>query len=461
MNRLLILSGLLLSAYYTVAVAVPTFSNCKEGRDRINLSEAIVHQIEKTLFPADTVWVTDFGAKPNVAFNSQPAITSAIETCAEAGGGVVAISGGTFFSKGPISLKSNVNLCVARDSKLLFSADPDDYLPAVFTRWEGVEIYNYSPMIYSINQENVAITGEGVIDGNAAEIWSTYREKQFPAQNRLRDQGSTQLPVEERRFGRGDYLRPPFVQFIDCHRIMVEGITFTNSPFWILHPVYCSDFVIREVNFSSMNINNDGIDVDSSMNGLIEACTFNTGDDAIVFKSGRDRDGWRVGKPTRNIVVRNCSVLHALHGIAFGSEISGGIENVFIDNITMGTVKNMAIQFKANKDRGGYAKDIWIKNVEVGQVEGDLFFFTNNYHGYRGGNAPTAFYDICIENVTCQSANRVIQMQGLEESPLNRISFQNISVENADCIFGEMQNFSDIVLDNFSVSGEMIRLNKN
>lgn len=444
-----------------VFIVFVLWGNKTNGQLNFSAAESIVNQIEKISFPSDTFWVTGYGAKTDGVSDSRPFILKAIEDCSKNGGGVVLFSGGTFFCKGSISLKSNVNLHIAGGTTLLFSSEPDDYLPAVFTRWEGVEIFNYSPLIYTAEQENVAITGKGIIDGNASETWSNFRSKQGPAQNRAREFGAKQNPVKERIFGKGDFLRPSFVQFIHCRRILVEGVTFKNSPFWILHPVYCSDFVIRNVEFISMNINNDGIDVDSSINGLIEGCSFITGDDAVVFKSGRDHDGWRVGKPTQNIVVRNCSAPKVLHGIAFGSELSGGIENIFVENFRMGKVRSKAIQFKANKDRGGYVKNIHIRNVEVDESEGDLFYFTNNYHGYRGGEAPSAFHDIYIENVSCRYANSVIHLQGLSESLLDKIMFRNITVENAGNVFGEMENFRNVVFNRFLVSGEEINLEDN
>jgi polygalacturonase len=450
-----------ISFFLGTVIVFVFFGNKINGQLNFSAAKTIVNQIERISFPTDTFWVTGFGAKIDGIFDNRPSILKAIEDCSKKGGGVVMLSGGTFFCKGPISLKSNVNLHIADGATLLFSSEPDDYLPAVFTRWEGVEIYNYSPLIYTAEQENVAITGEGIIDGNASETWSTFRSKQGPAQNRAREFGAEQVPVKERIFGNGYFLRPSFVQFIYCSRILVEGVTFKNSPFWILHPVYCSDFVIRNVEFISMNINNDGIDVDSSINGLIEECSFTTGDDAVVFKSGRDQDGWRVRKPTQNIVVRNCLAPQALHGIAFGSELSGGIENIFVENFRMGKVRSKAIQFKANKDRGGYVKNIYIRNVEVDESEGDLFYFTNNYHGYRGGDAPSAFHDIYIENVSCRYANSVIHLQGLSESPLDKITFQNITVEKAGNVFGKMENFRNVEFKRFLVSGEKIKLQVN
>lgn len=418
----------------------------------------IVDQIRRTHFPADTFQIVTFGAKGDGVFDSRPAIIQAIDACSAKGGGVVEVPSGKFFCKGPISLKSNVNLYLSDKAILFFSSEPDDYLPAVFTRWEGVEIYNYSPLIYTLNQENVALSGKGTIDGNTAEKWIPFRDLQGKAQNKVRELNDLQVPVSERRFGDGDYLRPSFIQFINCKRILIEGITLINSPFWMLHPVYCSDIIVRNVKFNSLIINNDGIDFDSSTNGLVEGCSFTTGDDAIVFKSGRDRDGWRINKPTENIVARNCTAPQVLHGIAFGSEMSAGVENVYIENFKIGNVQSEAIQFKANKDRGGFIKNIYIRDIEVDRAGQHLFFFTNSYQGYRGGNSPSEFYNIHLENIICNYANYVIQLQGLEASPLHNISIENVEVKKADHIFDRKEFYKDIIIRNVTVAGKEVEL---
>jgi polygalacturonase len=428
------------------------------GQDGFAAAKIIVQNIQETSFRADTTNIADFGAIGNGDFNNRDIIMRCINQCSEKGGGIVLIPKGTFFCKGPLSLKSNTNLHLEEGALLLFSDNPADYLPAVFTRWECVEIYNYSPMIYTSGQENVAITGKGKIDGNALNTWVDFRKKQGDAQNRVRDFSDKQKPVNNRIFGEGDFLRPSFIQFVNCKRILVEGVTLTKSPLWMLHPVYCSDIIIRNVNFNSLVINNDGIDFDSSENGLVENCTFSTGDDAVVFKSGRDRDGWRVNKPTRNIVVRNCNAPQVLHGIAFGSEMSGGIENIFVENFSLGKVEGEAIQFKANKDRGGYIRNVFIRNIEVDSVGGHLLYFMNSYHSYRGGNAPSEFHNIHVKNISCNFTNYAIQLQGLEEMPLHDITIENVKVEKADNLFDKKEFYRNINLKRFKVAGKKVNL---
>lgn len=421
-------------------------------------AKRIIENIDRTNFSGDTLNIIDFGATGNGEFDNRQSIMNAIEACSEKGGGVVVIPKGSFFCKGPISLQSNVNLHLTEEAVLTFSPEPSDYLPAVFTRWEGVEIYNYSPLIYTYGQENIAITGNGIIDGKAQEKWVSFRGQQGDARSRVHSFSDSPVPVKERVFGEGDYLRSSMIQFINCNRILLEGVTLKNSPFWMFHPVYCSNIIVRDVAFNSLVINNDGIDFDSSSMGLVEGCTFTTGDDAVVFKSGRDGDGWRINKATRNIVVRNCEAPKVLHGIAFGSEMSGGVENIYIENFKLGTVDSQVIQFKANKDRGSYIRNIFIRNIEVDHAGSHLIYFTNNYHSYRGGNAAPEFHHIFIENVSCKTANNVFQFQGLEEKPLHDINLKNIKVEKANKIFSKKEYIENVTFEHVVIEGKKLDL---
>lgn len=226
----------------------------------------------------------------------------------------------------------------------------------------------------------------------------------------------------------------------------------------MFHPVYCTDIIVRNVTFNSLVINNDGTAFDSCSRGLVEGCSFSAGDDAVVFKSGRDRDAWRVNRPTKDIVVRNCSAPQVLHGVAFGSEMSGGIENIYVENFKMGKVESQAIQFKANKDRGSYIRDIFIRNVEVDSVGSHLIYFTNSYHTFRGGNAPTEFHNIYLENIRCNHANNVIQLQGLEEMPLHDIYIDKVFVKSADRVFSRKEFIRDVFLKDVYVEGSKIEL---
>jgi polygalacturonase len=360
-------------------------------------------------------------------------INEKIRTCSEAGGGRVVLNGGTYFCNGPVVLLSNVNLHLQENARLVFSQNPKDYLPEVFVRWEGTEAYNYSPFIYAKDAENIAITGRGIIDGNglAENSFRSWRSRQKEDQNKLREMGRTGVPVEKRIFGAGSFLRPQLIHFVNCKNILLEGITVTNGSFWLIQPTYCSNVTIRNVSVESKFINNDGVDIDSSSDVLIENCRFNTGDDFVAIKSGRDQDGWKVNKPSKNIVVRNSSSIDCLHGISFGSEISGGIENVYAENLVFKKVRQYGLQFKSNKDRGGYIKNIYINGIQIDTTQTGISF-TNRYHSYSGGEFPSLFENIRIENLNCNVAfKKAISLEGLPEMPVRNVVLKNVEVKSA------------------------------
>lgn len=416
------------------------------------LSRVQVPEISSTEFN-----IKDFGAIADGKTNCIPAIEKAIKKAVANTGGKVIIPDGEWFCKGPIHLEDNINLHLKKGSRVVFSDNDKDYLPLQLVRWEGVEIYNYSPYIYAKNKKNIAITGHGTFDGNAEKI-RTWRKNQKPAQNKLREMGKNLVPVDERRFGEGHFLRFSFIQLMDCKNILIENITIENVPFWVMHPTYSKNITIRNVTVTSPHINNDGIDFDSCEDALVENCVFTCGDDAIVIKSGRDNDAWRINKPSKNIVIRNCLAPEVLHGLAFGSEMSGGIENIFIDNFYMKKVKQYAIQFKANRDRGGYIKNIFIDGIFIDSAKTALFF-TNDYHGYSGGNYPSEFHHITIDNVFCSHANgKGIEIMGLKEKPIHNIRIKNFNVlkENSN---SSLLNVIDYDFENVLVGHQKLKGN--
>lgn len=402
----------------------------------------------------------DFNASDFACFSStdvRPAILAAIEACSEAGGGTVVIPPGVHLCKGPIHLKNNINLHFSEGMFLKFCSNPENYLPSVYCRWEGVNLYNYSPMIYGNNLTDIAITGKGVIDGGA-EIWSTYKYIQQESQNEARRMGEEGIPLEERHFGEGDCLRPSMLQLMHCKRILIEDVTLTNSPFWMIHPVYSEHITVRNTTCHSMFINNDGIDIDSCSEVLIENSSFSNGDDGIAMKAGRDKDAWDTGIPTRNVVIRNCEIPEALHGFAVGSEMSGGVEDVYVHNCRIGRINMEAIQFKSNKDRGGTMKNIFLSDITVESASNHFIYFTNDYHSYRGGDAPTHFSDITLENIHCSYAKNAIHLQGLDEKPIHDITFKNITVEKADTPVSSSKNTLRINTDHLRINGRDVRI---
>lgn len=292
--------------------------------------------IKEYVFPEKQFPITKYGAKPGGEFVNTKAIAKAIKACNKSGGGVVVVPKGEWFT-GPIHFMSNVNLRLDEGATLVFSDNHLDYLPAVQTSWEGLECFNYSPLIYAFGCDNIAITGKGKLQPKIKgwTPWFKRPKEHLEASKQLYEWGSHDTPVEERQMAVGsNNMRPHLIHFNRCHNILLDGFHINGSPFWTIHLFLCDGGIARNLNVYAHNHNNDGIDLEMTSNVLIEDCKFDQGDDAIVIKSGRNRDAWRIGKPTENVVVRNCTVVkgHCLLGI--GSEMSGGVRKILMDHLT-------------------------------------------------------------------------------------------------------------------------------
>ena len=400
------------------------------AHDPWDKAEEIVASIQEPKFPERSFDVRDLGAKGDGTNNDLPAIMSAITMCNTAGGGRVSVPKGVYYLEGPIHFKSNVELHLEEGAKLKFSKDLDDYLPLVYTRWEGTELFNYSSLIYANSCENIAITGSGTIDGNAQGVYKGWFELQRPDQERLRTMGDKATPLEKRIFGKGHYLRPSFIQFINCERIKIEGIKIIESPFWIIHPIYSKHITIRNIHVESLRLQNDGVDIDSSSYVLIEDSTFRTGDDAVAIKSGRDREGRELARPSENIVIRNNNCLEVHNGMAIGSEMSGSVRNVYVENCKIKSGRNL-IYFKSNLDRGGLIENVHVRNIDVEKASVALIRFQTDYHSFRGGHHPPTFRNFHIENITCKETKTAIEVKGHVESPIKGVFISNVKVEQA------------------------------
>lgn len=385
---------------------------------------ALIASIQEPAFPAEKYFIENYGALPDGKKDARPAIQKAIQAANKAGGGTVILNKGVWFCKGPVHLLSHVELHLKDGAELLFSEDPNDYLPAVLTRWEGTELFNYSPFIYAYQAINVALTGKGVLNGNTVNTFGTWRGKQGKDKYDLRIMGEQQVPVHERVFGEGHYLRPSMIQFFSCTQVKVEDITVIDSPFWVVHLISTHNATVRGITVDSRRLNNDGVDIESSSNVLIENNRFTTGDDAIVIKSGRDQDGWRIGRPSERIIIRN-NYMEGHNALAIGSEMSGGVRNVFMENNELGKVRG-SLYFKSNQDRGGIVENIWIRNITVEYSEKPLIQFRTNYSGQRNGGHNPIFRNISIENVTAQHVGSLIYIHGLQEEPIDQILIRNV-----------------------------------
>ena len=396
----------------------------------------ILARIKPPKFPARDFPVTNYGALADGKTDATEAIRKAIEACHASGGGRVVVPAGIFLT-GAIHLQSNVNLYVSEGATLKFSPDPEKYLPVVYTRFEGTECMNYSPLIYAFEQENIAVTGTGTLDGSASEQnwWPWTRRKEgaeAPARasvRKLLDYGERGVPVKDRIFGKGEYLRPNFIQPYRSRNILIEGIHIINSPMWEIHPVLSANITVRGVKISTHGPNNDGCDPESSRDVLIEDCVFDTGDDCIAIKSGRDNDGRRVNVPSENIIVRNSTMKDGHGGVVMGSECSGGIRNVFIENCHMDSPNlERALRFKSNARRGGFAENVFMRNVDIGHVKEAILTIDFMYETGPNGPYKPIVRNVRLENVKSTASPRVMWIASFPGAVIDDVRF-------VDCVF--------------------------
>ncbi|QJR80156.1 glycoside hydrolase family 28 protein [Alteromonas pelagimontana] len=410
------------------------------------LADSIVKEIQQPKIPDRTFTVTDFVTNGESS-DHQAAIQSAINSASEAGGGKVVLPKGKWFSRGPIQLKSRVNLHLEKGATLLFSATPADYLPVVKTRWEGTEVFTYSPLIYAANVEDVAITGKGVIDGNADSAFIDWVNKQDKDVAALRSMGFNLVPVGQRQFGEGHFLRPPLIQFFHAKRVLLQDYTAINSPFWVNHLLYTSHATVKGVSVDSHQRNNDGLDIESSQHVLVENSRFRTGDDSIVIKSGRDADGRSIGIPSTDIVVRH-NDLGGEDGVGLGSEMSGGIKRVFFSDNTF-RKGDSAYRFKSNLDRGGSVEMVRIRNSQVSSFT-NLFWFQLNYPSNLNGNFPATYTDIVFENIRAEDIGTVLEIHAPDASPVSNVTFRNIQIRRAKTPF-ILENAKNLTFENVQI----------
>ena len=408
----------------------------------------ILSRIVPPTFPNRDFIVTDYGAVGDGVTDCNPAFKKAITACTKAGGGRVIVPKGTFLTNGPIHLDNNVNLHVTRNATIKFGTNFNDYLPHVRVRWEGTECYNYSPLVYAYKKTNIALTGSGTLNGQAESSWAMWPDKEKPgtiSNEVLRKMGKEGTPIKDRVF----YGKPTMIEPFECTNVLIEGVTLNDYPFWCVHPTFCTNVTIRKLRIESHNSNNDGIDPDSSKDVLIEDCYLDQSDDCIAIKAGRDQDAWRAGKPCQNIIIRNFTVWD---GIAIGSECSGGVRNVFVYDCEYES--GNVLYCKSNLDRGGYIKDIYIKNLKIGKAR--ILRLRNNYHGYRGGNFPTEFRNINIEDVHIKEGDdETISITGVEGALVYDVFIKNVVVDTVSPPVLQIRLAENVVLTNVSIAGEI------
>ncbi len=428
-------------------------------------AERIRTSIQVPIFPARDFPLADFVRSGEDDISA--ALARAIRVCHQAGGGRVVVPAGEFLS-GPIHLLSNVNLHLSAGAVLRFHTDPARYLPAVYTRWDGMELMGYSPLIYAFGQTNIALTGTGVLDGQASiENWWPWKGNDewgrpgFPSQDaarqRLMSDMAGGVPVKQRVYAEGAYLRPPFVQFYRCRNVLIEDVQIRRAPFWLLNPVLCEHVTVRRVHLHSLGPNSDGCNPESCRNVLIENCFFDTGDDCIAIKSGRNEDGRRIAVPSENIVIRGCQMRAGHGGIVIGSEISGGARNIFAENCHMSSPDlERGLRIKTNSVRGGVIEHVRFRNIIIGQVQDALVINFYYEEGDAGQHDPTV-RDLVIENLLCERAKRVFQVRGFARKPIESLRLTNFHVLNAGEV-GVVQHVDGLAVDGLSFNGQPLEL---
>ncbi len=439
--------------------------------------QQIIDSIKEPVFLDKTFNIIDFGAKADGITDNTNAFQKAILECFENGGGKVFVPAGKYVS-GAIHLKSNVNLHLEEGAEILFSTNPNDYYPLVKTSFEGIELMNYSPLIYAYQQKNIAITGKGILNGMASiENWWTWKgseeyswEPGMPSQldslnlPRLMKMAEDGIAVSERVFGKNHFLRPSFIEPFECENVLIEGVKIVNAPMWIIHPIKCTNVIVDGVNVESHGPNNDGCDPEYAKNVIIKNCTFNTGDDCIAIKSGRDFDGRRVAIKSENIVVQNCKMIDGHGGVVMGSEISAGVKNVFVENCVMDSPNlDRAIRIKTNSRRGGVTENVYVRNLEIGQVK-ECVLKINMFYGIYGsqiGEFIPEIKNIYLENITVKNGGQFgVLAKGYKESPITNVTLKNVRIDKVESPYS-IENVVGINFIDTYINGVLVENSNN
>ena len=454
-------------------------------------------QLRRPTFPKRCANIADFGGNGNGTALNTDAFKAAVEWLSERGGGRLEVPAGIWFT-GPIELKSNIELHLCENAVILFSSDRDLY-PLIETSFEGLDTWRCESPIHADGAVNVAITGKGVIDGNGQD-WRACKKSKltssqwkallakggyvnpekncwYPSEAYYRAEKMSDMNVPPKGLGRDeleeikDFLRPVMVSLRNCSNVLLEGCTFQNSPAWNIHPLMCTNLIVKDISVRNpwYSQNGDGIDIESCTNTIIVDSNFDVGDDGICIKSGKDEDGRRRGIPTKGLIVDGCTVYHGHGGFVVGSEMSGGVEDVKVSNCRfLGT--DVGLRFKSKRGRGGVVRNIWIENIYMTDIATESLLFDLHYGGksaveqLEDGSTvsvvePQAvdettpeFRDIYISDVVCNGARRAMYFNGIPEMPVKNVSIRNCSVSSTTGI--EMNYAEDVTLENVSVTVE-------
>lgn len=444
-------------------------------------------EVQIPRFKADTLNIIDFGAIPNSEELCTKVINNAIQKCSESGGGVVVIPAG-LWTTGPIKMKSNVNLHTKNGAFISFTSDLNQY-QLIESYFEGNKVLRCESPIMGVGLENIAITGQGIFDGNGSAwrpvkigkmtagqwqelvqsggVLSKDGKIWYPSEGaRTADEEKNKLPKIPTVENMAPYkqaLRPVMVSLVNCKKLLLDGVTFQNSPAWNLNPLMCEHLTLRNLTVRNpwYSQNGDGLDIESCRIGTVTNCRFDVGDDAICIKSGKDKEGRERGKPTELFVITNCVVYHAHGGFVIGSEMSGGVRNILAKNLTfIGT--DCGLRFKSVRGRGGLVENIWMEDIRMKNIPTDAINF-NLYYFTKGAvedpvtgemiveketvsEETPAFKNMYFKNIYVDGAQQALKIMGIPEMPVQNIQFQNMIIRSEVGI--QMNYTANIDFDN-------------
>ena len=426
--------------YKFIAVIVSLVLCAPLGAQRYTTVEApeapfVFEPLKMYVFPEKDFPITKYGAKPDDVKANTAAFAKAMAACHKAGGGRIVVPAGEWLT-GPIHFLSFCNLYLSEGAKVVFDDNLSLYYPAVQASWEGSECMNVSPLIYAFKCENIAISGPGML-APKMDFWRTWFDRpdsHIQATRQLYAMCSTQVPATERHMEReGVRMRPHLIHFNRCTNVQFDGFKIRESPFWTIHTFMCKDVWAHGLDVFAHGHNNDGIDLEMTQHAVVENCTFNQGDDAVVLKAGRNQDGWALDMPTQDIVVRNCEVVlgHCLLGI--GSELSGGVRRVYMHDCHSGDQVNRLFYIKTNHRRGGVIEDITVENVSATRMYRVFEIDTDVMYQWRDivptfETRITKIRNITLRNAVAEHADAVYELRGDSRDPIDGITIDNVRV---------------------------------
>ncbi|WP_194910871.1 glycoside hydrolase family 28 protein [Catenulispora rubra] len=419
-----------------------TNERCDADKAADRAADRIVRSIQRPRIPRRDFVITDYGS-----------IQAAIRAASAKGGGRVVVPAGTW-PTGPIRLASRIDLHLAEGATLLFDTDPRAYLPTVHSRWQGIELMNYSPLIYAYGEHDISVTGKGVLDGQASAAnwwaWKKPGDADFPVFEASVNAG---LPVEQRD-GTKYHFRPAFIEPYHCERVLIEGVTLRNSPFWHLHPTLCHDVTIRDVTVASTGPNTDGCDPESCDGVLLDRMSFDVGDDCVAIKSGRDADGRRVDVPCQHVVIQNSTFAAGHGGITIGSEMTGGVREVYARDLAMTSTSLQAgHRLKTNSVRGGFIEASHVWRVDVSAIGGPLLLIDYNYGEGNTGSYPPVVTDINLSHWTVAGAMQGWDIKGYPNDPIGTVRLRDVTIAGALTTPNVAANVSDLLLTDVVIDG--------